>query len=405
MNLTFKDLEAALAPIESVGQGESTFDVGGTAVTLRVICPDEEIEVQKFASIPTQVMGDGKETPPEETTSVALEYIERFKVGLLAYAVVQVGDNDFRNVEYIETGEKLDNGAAVKIPKVQAMRRLLKRWSGPLITRMFRKYHEALAAVEHKADKAIEFAPSDLDSEIDRIERRLETLKAEKERSTQEIRGGITDKVKAIASMEEEEYAKRQDNLAQAAVRLSQDDQDVEGQPEVVSDQLLPPAARQSVVPQRAAPPPVASQPEPPAAPQPAPASAPAPGPSYDFIDPSDQEATEAAIAAENARLMAARQEMGLPTGAQESVSAAAHPQLKRPPHLAAAEVADALQQEDLQERPVEVQGGNYPAFRMPAERLDKVPEEIQPSDPGFNRSATGSTNPRFAGNRGKPSR
>ena len=102
---------------------------------------------------------------------------------------------------------------------------------------------------------------------------------------------------------------------------------------------------------------------------------------------------------------MAARQEMGLPTGAQESVSAAAHPQLKRPPHLAAAEVADALQQEDLQERPVEVQGGNYPAFRMPAERLDKVPEEIQPSDPGFNRSATGSTNPRFAGNRGKPSR
>jgi len=92
MNLTFEALEAALAPIESVGQGESTFDVGGTSVTLRVIRPDEEIEVQKFASIPSQTVGDGEETPPEETTTVALEYIERFKVGLLAYALAKLDE-------------------------------------------------------------------------------------------------------------------------------------------------------------------------------------------------------------------------------------------------------------------------------------------------------------------------
>jgi len=407
MDLSLAELEAALAPIEDVGHGEITFDVGGTEVTLRVLYPEQEIEVQKFASLPTAILGDGDEDTPEETSSVALEYIERFKVGLMAHALVQIGDKDLREVEYVWTGKTLPNGKAVKIPKVQAMRKLLKTWTGPLITRMFRKYHEALAAVERKADKAIEFSPSDLGAEIERLERRIQMLKEEKDRVTQSLQGGMTERIQAMAEAADEEHEQRQDAYADAAVRLSQDEE--EGQTEAVPDHIPPPipqGTRQSIIPQQAAPPvqaPVQSRPEPVQAPQP---QAPAPQPEAvdeGFIDASDHESAEAEVARANAQLMAQRQEARQPVGPGESVLTAAHEQMRRPPHMDAAEAAAATAAPPPIEQPEElVVDGKVPAFRMPTQELSKDLQQ-NPSDPGFNQGPAGAANPRFAGNRGKP--
>ena len=53
-DITLSALEAALAPIEEIGQAEITFPVeterGPLEVTLHILLPEEENEVQRYAA-------------------------------------------------------------------------------------------------------------------------------------------------------------------------------------------------------------------------------------------------------------------------------------------------------------------------------------------------------------------
>ena len=351
MQITLDLLEKALAPIEAIGRGETTFDVGGTPLTLRVLFPEEEAAIQKYAA---QAMTD------EE--GAALEYLERFKLSVLSYALVSVGDQDFREVQFIETEEKLPSGLKVKVPKAEAVRKLLTRWSGVVRSGMFRKYVELTTRIEKESEKIILFEPSDTDSEIERLGKRLEQLKAEKERLKDDSSvSSVSKMAKVILTQEEDQKA-----LKQEAAEEKQ------------------PVARQSIVPEHAAPPPPAPSKldvEPAAPP-----SATQPGDTDDsFLDPADASGMEAAIARENKRRLVDRQRarQPLPTAPAASVLTSTLGS-RRPPHLDAQEAATATF----------VDG----AMRLPVEEITKraPPPADQPAPINPTLDTQGTRNPRF---------
>ena len=77
-DITLSALEAALAPIEAIGREELTFPVetaqGAVGVTLRILLPEEENEVQRFAA---QEVGEFDDKSDAERTPIALDFIDK----------------------------------------------------------------------------------------------------------------------------------------------------------------------------------------------------------------------------------------------------------------------------------------------------------------------------------------
>ena len=243
MQITFEALELAFKPIEEVGLGEIEFEVNGTTITLRRLLPEEDAEVQKFAA------GAAKSEDDSKTVN-AMEFLERFKIGVLSHAVVAIGPMDLRNVAYIDTGEVLENGVTVKLPRVQALRKLFLKWSALVRVAMFRKYSDLLNRIEIKAEASFQFDPSDLDTEIKRLEERLEELKEAHDENLASLETEASKLVKDIAA---EDERKQQ---GQPVPEPIPPDDDVTEEP--VPEEVEPPVV---------APAPVVSAPPPPQAP------------------------------------------------------------------------------------------------------------------------------------------
>lgn len=390
MQIDFKALEQALAPIEEIGQGELTFDAAGTTVTLRVLRPAEELAVQRYAS---EAM-----TSEDDPTS-AVDYLDRFRVSCLAHAVVAVGDMDFRDLVHVETGEVLANGTPIKIPKAKALQTLIDRWSRSLLLRAFRKYHELTSQVEQKAEKAVVFTPSDLDAEIERLESHLAELKAEKAneatKATEAFTSGMT------AALREEERIQQVGDVLKPATGEREAPPATSG-----------PQVRRPISPVAATPPSTGHVTTSPSTPVQAPIQVPAQPahpptrPDSSFIDAGDDEATNAALAAEHQRLLAMRRRsaQGLPAESEGSGSALeqVHPQLqpgqRRPPHMDAAEI-EAEVHAVAAARHLGDTAEGVPVFALPAQDLEVAPNRRPQPDKGtLNRpvNPAESRNPRF---------
>jgi len=427
--ITFEALEQAFAPIEELGKGEITFDVADkTKVTLRVILPEEENEVQKFATfgLTQEEKGGDEEAEPAE----ALEFLERFKLALLSYAVVAVGEQDFRDVEYVETGEKLDNGQAVRLPKHVAVRKLIQRWGGTLRLAMYRKYTELILSMEERVQNAIKFAPSDLDAEIGRVEKLLTQLKAAKTQGDT-LKTNFTEMVQSTAAVETADAEETRANADKLRAKMAGADVSEPEEAPAPTPDPAPSGERKPIIPD-AAPPPVA----PSEAPEPPPATeetvtpvaatdtparpAEAPQTAFDRLEDSllDPDDPEAAVAAENKRLLEARLsrgETGIPP-AEGSVltpnPGVVLPSGGQPPHMDAIETRDSLRAEeeaameeleDFQSNPAEVgtathaSGKEVPVFRGETEELAKVPPPpAEKARVNASTASEGTQNPRF---------
>lgn len=390
MQITLEALEKAVAPIEELGQGESSFPVGNTMITVRVILPEEEAQVQNYAA---QLEGDG---------SAPMEFIERFKRSLLSYAIVQFGALDLRDVTFVETGEKLDNGKFVKIPKVDAISTVIGKWSSPVRTGVYRKYVDLLSRVEEKSRLAIVFEPSDRDTEINRLEREIErmterkgTLIEERDRKGVDLTSSVSRIAREIATREETLVDKLKIEEIEA------DQLESPKEPPVKVQAPMPPAVpakRTSILPQQAAPP----QPRPAQTPSQVPIVDPpqpkAGAESFDdiqdsFVDMGDPEGLEAAIAIENRRMLARRQHPGkdgvmAPESRINSVLA------RRPPHLDAQETERELEASMMYAGKTST---GVDTFRLPAEDLveRRGPAGNQARIP-LNQGSPKGTNPRF---------
>ncbi len=322
MMITFEALEKALAPIAEVGQQELTFDLGGTLITLSGITPEQDIEVTRFAN---------EALSTDESMPNTADWATRFKLALLSHAIVAVGDQDLRGVETIATGETLPNGVPLRLPKAQAMRKLLSRWTESVRNLLLRKYGELLVQLELKSDKLVQFDFMDLDAEIANLEGRLSSLKNAREQAQAKETTEIANMVKTLVkidSQDREDSHQLVDQFRQTPVQDAKIDPSAFGGPP-----QAPKGPRQSVLPDRATPPPPRAQEpvqrvqEPTPAPQeyrePHQSLGPVNLPEEDsFIDPSDEEGFAAAMQLENRRMAELRGN-----------------RLNRPPHLAAQEV------------------------------------------------------------------
>ena len=326
MMIDFKALEQALAPIEEIGQGELTFDAGTTPVTLRVLLPSEEVEAQKYAATAINEADQGEHS--------AIDYLDRFRIGCLSHSVVAVGGVNFRGQEFVETGDKLDNGNTVKIPKHKAMRMLLARWTRPTLTAVFGRFNELVSKAEAEAEKLIEYEPSNIPAEMDRLQKRMAELRAELENAEAAEKVRFSDKVASLAESETDTHA------ASAPVQPPH-------VPAVDPEQLITPAvARRTgpITPTHVAPP--AERADAPTAAAPAPAAAnerrqPA-RPDSSFID-TDSDELDAAVDAEHRRIAERRRRAAQGAAPMDEGSAlnTVHPQVvrQRPPHADAAQV------------------------------------------------------------------
>lgn len=388
MQIAFEALEKALAPIEKIGQGEKTFPVGSCPVTVRVLTPEEEVEVQQYSN---EALGSG------ESMSSTAAYLERFKVAVLSHAICQVGDQDLRDVDFVETGEKLENGQAIKVTKLMAIRKLILRWTGSIRIALFKKYGELLIEVESRAEKAVSFEPSDLEAEIERLEKRMEELKAEKERRSnpdKAVETKVSRLAKALIGEENDEDAAKKPEVQAGVEELVE--------PVVVTPPppAPQPTVRKSIIPQMAPPPGEAKMQSqmPPAPPvvqdqqeaAPVPPPPPPPVEMDSFVDPSDTDNMQAAIAAENQRLMARRR--GVPTPDPSVMSA-----LRRPPHLDAKEAADAMAElEAMGPESLGAGPDGVETFRMPTEVVNGVRPDPKARTPLNRVQGQESRNPRF---------
>jgi len=253
----------------------------------------------------------------------------------------------------VETAETLPNGQKVKLPRVQALRKMLLKWTGTVRLSIFKKYGELLERVERQAEKAIQFEPADLAAEIERVEKRLAALKEEKgkqDKDDKEITTPVSRMAKSLARQGLQEQTEFRDHVDQAAAaRAGVAMERLEETPEATPP--VPSPGRQPILPQ-SAPPPGAAKPNvapqpppaapvvatPPAQPPAAPEKPPVPPSDDSFVDPGDTDAMNAAVLAENQRLIALRR------AAIAQQQAGAMPPLppgaRRPPHLDARDAA-----------------------------------------------------------------
>ena len=303
--LDLRALENALSVIGNVGKGDFTFDVDGVPVTMRVLNADEEMSVQRYAR---EGIGDGD-------GGDSMDLLERFKRFSLAHSIVQVGPVDLRGVDFVATGEVLESGVAVRIPRVVAVRKIIDGWTRTATLALFQKYLEMVRRADAAAEKSVKFDVQDLDVEIARVQKRLDDLKQEREQVSTVRRGGAGP-AQAVVNEDEAVQARLRTVVETAAG--AQPTPPVASTAPVIPEEVptppVPPV--QSPVPpvqapavqaprQRVMPPPMAAPPaRPMAVPVPA-AASPIDG-SFEGMQDSMGDGPEA-IAAETARLVAAR--------------------------------------------------------------------------------------------------
>ncbi len=385
MTINLEALEQAFAAVEEIGKGETTFDVGGTPITLRVILPTEETAVQEWASVELPNEDDSD----EEAGASVFKFLDRFKLGTLSYAVVQMGDLDLRGVDFVPTGETLPNDKAVKVPRHEAVRKFVARWSSTIRDGVFKKYGEMVEEVGAKAEKAIEFKPSDFDGEIERLQARIKELHVQAEADK---KGGFAEQVKQINEMgEAAPVAAVVSAAAEAAGMVTPPAEVTPAQPEPVPEPA--PAAsgpRRSSVPQQAAPPPKAPAVGPDAAKSAEPQKKKPQAPDESIVGSDNM---EAAVEAENRRLlemrMQGRQVDEEPSGS--AIDAARAPQRRRPPH---ADAQDAAAEVEAMEPDARVKG--QPAFRMDEPVGEVAAPPQQATAASINAPPQGKKNPRF---------
>lgn len=249
--LDLKSLKNAFSSISKIGKGEDTFLVGETKITIRLLLPKEETEVQKLSA--NSYSEEIKDNPDNGNVATA-RYLETFKLTVLSYAIIEVGELSLRGVEFVPTGEVLPNGKPVRITKFKAIRDLLLTFSRPILDNIFQRYNDLSTKTEIVTDQSLDYDPIDLTEEIKSLEERLEELKRKQYASNKFAEKKSESESEDVNAEEvETPVEQKHDNFEQTVeVQTPNNVQErVEPQQEVVQDNSL----RQRVMPSQVSPP------------------------------------------------------------------------------------------------------------------------------------------------------
>lgn len=437
MAININALKAAAAKVGQLGQDELTFDTGQAEVTIRPLKAHEELAVEKYGQ------GAWDEASGDEDRSALADYLDRMRTMTLAFTIVQIDDVDLRGEDFIETGEVDDNGTPIKRPRHEVVRELIREWNRHILHLCYLKYAELMTKVELKAGKAIHFDTKDTDSEITRLQNRIDELYKLKEEATEsqttatqsvEVRNAI----KGLGEAHEERVEKLKDATEKVEeYRRSQTQHNPDDARRAAAQQASPPAPprqevsyppmqdpeavgeqpqmesrpRRSPVPNQAPPPPRQSAPQQSA--ETDEMGIPVPHEGDSMFDPADG---DAAMHAEHRRQLEYRRRMQQSRQSPQQDEQAAEvptippeqapPTGRKPPHRDALNTADAVMTfedgQPVSARPkgakAEVQG-----YRLPTETLsDRTRGQGVPPARGtkapVNQPPKGSKNPRFRG-------
>jgi hypothetical protein len=263
-----KALEAAINQIETIHAHELTFTVDGQAITLRPLRSNEETDVQRYAQVAWEGMGE------EGDTAAYQDFMDRVRLATLGFSIVRLGDMDLHGVDWVETGEIDENGNEISVPKWEAVRDLIRdQWAKAVSLQVFAKFGELLERVEIQASKLVKFDPTDLEEEIDRVEKRLADLKLKRnERKKNPTETPAQKAQKAVLRVDHQNQAARNrirsnagGNAAagEASPERELPDEELQGVPQAVSQRLPQPAGQPGRPPQVAAREPSQSPPQP----------------------------------------------------------------------------------------------------------------------------------------------
>ena len=314
-------LKAAVRPLTKFGQDELTFTVPDEngqeiQVTLRPLLPAEEIKCQRYAKnlLEGALEEEGLTDSDTLSRTAALHYMDQFRTEIIAHAIIQVGSLNLRGVKYIETGDRTESGAQVKIPKEVALRQIItdgqEGWSRGMITIVFSKYGDLITKISEKADKVAKESIADIQAELDRARRYVRSIEEELERRAKGDPSVTAQQIKALvnagAAMEAEvdqaiqqaRDDRRTADALEAAAQVS--DEDIENEPmppmETAAPAETPAPAEPARPPRQPVIPPTAPPPTPPPA-----AAPPQFRSSFDDLESPDSQAIE------NDRLLAAQ--------------------------------------------------------------------------------------------------
>ena len=76
--LDLATLKATLQPIRAIGEVEERFMIQDIQVCMRVLSPKEELDIQRWAQ---KNLMSATEADRENDNSLAVEYLNRFKMG------------------------------------------------------------------------------------------------------------------------------------------------------------------------------------------------------------------------------------------------------------------------------------------------------------------------------------
>ena len=298
------------------------------------------------------------------------------------------------------------------------MRKLIIKWSRPVIHVCYLKYGQHVQNVEVQASKAIKYTPDDIDQEVERLEKRVEALQSLKENQTKQeganIAGQARDAINQLSTDEEDRIqglaqtmATQRENPAPEPVVAAPAPPQPPHEP---ASQPPPRRPRQRHVPQQQAAPPERRPEAPPQTPPTDAQGIPLPHEGDSIFDPSDG---DEAMQAEAQRQLEFRRQMEEVRNSSQPQSPEEVPQevlnaippRKPPPHRAAQNTANVVANANAGAVQA-ARGGKQPPegvemYRMPTQEVGprdrskapprKVLADAAPKG-GFSR------NPRFKG-------
>jgi hypothetical protein len=162
--MKLSSLKELLAPLSKVGHASKVVTIEGQNITLRTLTSKEEADVQRVIS-----------NLREEDELSTLEFVDIFRRESLSRSIIEINGVSLSD-PFIETGDVLESGVAVKVKREEALGEILGGFSRVVMTTLFQE----LAALSEKAEstltKQLEQGTLNLEEEKKNLESRVQTL-------------------------------------------------------------------------------------------------------------------------------------------------------------------------------------------------------------------------------------
>jgi predicted GIY-YIG superfamily endonuclease len=161
------EIESAFDDLIKIGNLEKQVTIGNISLVLKTLTPADEIEIQKVIS----------NFRNDET--LAVEFIDVFRKETLSRAIVEINGKNLRDVKFIETDEKLDNGVSVKITKQEAVFKMLDKLPKGILAHLFNEMTSLTEQSEKQVESLLQIKEKDNLVEAEILENRANNLRQE----------------------------------------------------------------------------------------------------------------------------------------------------------------------------------------------------------------------------------